>query len=200
MPNLQITSHTCGCPSLLKIRKKILLWGGPHCQKGHFWAKSAPKKPFCRPSGNELTIWLQILKAMIFLYWKMALVFGFGSKIKKRHFLAKKWLFSLFSSICHLAWLFYCLKLPYLHQTSRIRCKNLISGWPSHLDWTRSKKLRKIRKQCYQTLFLGLIAFNTQTSYKLHYDQVSWHSVSKKYGFGLFFNFSWSHQNLGVFF
>ena len=173
MPNLQITSHTCGCPSLLKIRKKILLWGGPHCQKGHFWAKSAPKKPFCRPSGNELTIWLQILKAMIFLYWKMALVFGFGSKIKKRHFLAKKWLLSLLTVFCHLAQSFYGLKLRDLCQGFRI-CQNIsISLVPTRLYWPRLEILGKIRKQCYQTLFLVLTAFYIANKCKLHSDQVS---------------------------
>ena len=89
----------------------------------------------------------------------------------------------------HLATLFYGLNLRDLSQTSGIWCKNSISGIPSQLDIPRSKKTGKIRKQCYQTLFLGLTAFYTQNNCKLHADQVSRYSITKKYDFCPFFNF-----------
>ena len=54
---------------------------------------------------------------------------------------------------------------------------------------TTLQKNGKIRKQCYQTLFFGLTAFNPQNNCKLHSDQVSRHSITKKYDFGQFFNF-----------
>ena len=124
----------------------------------------------------------------------------FLPKSKNDIFCRKKCRFSLLDGFSHLACLFYCLKLRYLHQTSGIRCENLISRCLSHLDWTRSKKLGKIRKQCYQTLFLGLMAFNTQNKCKLHSDQVSRHFISKKCDFDPFFDFSWSHPEMGIFF
>ena len=89
----------------------------------------------------------------------------------------------------HLGTLFYGLNLRDLSQTSGIWCKNPISGVPSQLDIPRSKKTGKIRKQCYQTLFLGLTAFYTQNNCKLHADQVSRYSITKKYDFCPFFNF-----------
>ena len=89
----------------------------------------------------------------------------------------------------HLATLFYGLNLRDLSQTSGIWCKNPISGIPSQLDIPRSKKTGKIRKQCYQTLFLGLTAFYAQNNCKLHADQVSRYSITKKYDFCPFFNF-----------
>ena len=70
-----------------------------------------------------------------------------------------------------------------------------ISGGIYGLDWTRLEKLGKIRKQCYQTLFFNLTPFNTPNHGKLHSDQVSRHSISKKYDFGPFFHFSWSHPD-----
>ena len=44
------------------------------------------------------------------------------------------------------------------------------------------QSLRK--KRCYQTLFLGLMAFNAQKHYKVHSDQVWRHSISKSMIFG----------------
>ena len=193
-------SHNYNCCYQLKIWKKNICGGRPHPKKCHFWPKSAKKGQIRPRSGNKCQLWQQILHALIFLCWKMTLVFDFGSKIKKRHFLPKKWLFSLLAGICHLAWFFYHLKLRYLPQTFRIRCENQISGGYSQLDWTSSKKLGKIRKQCYQTFFLGLTGFNTQNKCKLHSDQVSRHFINKKYGFRLFFDFSWSHPKMGIFF
>ena len=89
----------------------------------------------------------------------------------------------------HLATLFYGLNLRDLSQTSGIWCKNSILGIPSQLDIPRSKIKGKIRKQCYQTLFLGLTAFYAQNNCKLHADQVSRYSITKKYDFCPFFNF-----------
>ena len=124
----------------------------------------------------------------------------FWPNFKNGIFCRKKCRLSLSPGFSHLAWLFYRLKLHYLHRTSGIRCENLISGVRSQLDWPRSKKLRKIRKQCYQTLFLVLTTFTTQNKCKLHSDQVSRHSVSKKCDFDPFFDFSWSHPEMGIFF
>ena len=89
----------------------------------------------------------------------------------------------------HLATLFYGLNLRDLSQTSGIWCKNPILGVPSQLDIPHSKISGKIRNQCYLTLFRGLTAFNTQNNCKLHADQVSRHSITKKYDFCPFFNF-----------
>ena len=160
--------------------------------------------PFSSPEGS---VWQHIANPTpdsensdfsTIMMWRW--FFNFWPKSKKKIFAGKNCRFSLFVGICHLACLFYRLKLHYLHQTSGIRCEDLISGGVYHLDWTRSKKPGKIRKQCYQTLFVGLTAFTTQNKAKLHSDQVSRHSVSKKSDFKPFFDFSWSHPEMGIFF
>ena len=107
----------------------------------------------------------------------------------KIFFCPKKNVSTLLGGFHHLALFFYGLNLRDLHQASRIWCKNSISGVRSQLDWPRSKKTGKIRKQCYQTLFLSLTAFNTQTYCRLHADQVSKNLITKKYDFGPIFNF-----------
>ena len=124
----------------------------------------------------------------------------FWSKSKNGIFWQKKYSFWEKSVISHLALLFYGLYIHELGQIFRIWCETLISGGIWHLDLTRLEKPRKIRKQCYQTLFLGLTAFNTQNKSKLHSDQVSRHFISKKCDFDPFFDFSWSHPEMGIFF
>ena len=130
---------------------------------------------------------------------KNALGFLFWPKFSKTDFFCpKKDVLLLLGGIHHLAMLFYGLNLRDSHQTSGIWCEIAISGIPSQLDWPRSKKTGKIRKQCYQTLFLGLTAFNTQNKAKLQSDQVSRQSINKKYDFGQFFDFSWLHQKMAI--
>ena len=107
----------------------------------------------------------------------------------KFFFCPKKNVSTLLGGFHHLALFFYGLNLRDLHQASRIWCKIGISSCLPQLDWPRSKKTGKITKQCYQTLFLGLMGFNTANNCKLHSDQVSRHSITKKCDFGPFFNF-----------
>ena len=107
----------------------------------------------------------------------------------KIFFCPKKNVSTLLGGFHHLALFFYGLNLRDLHQASGIWCKIGISSLLPQLDWPRSKKTGKITKQCYQTLFLGLMGFNTANNCKLHSDQVSRHSVTKKCDFGPFFNF-----------
>ena len=104
------------------------------------------------------------------------------------------------AGISHLALLFYGLKIRDLSQTFGIWPNISIPSVPTRLYWPRLEKTGKIRKKCYQTLFLVLTAFNTQNKCKLHSDQVSRHSISKKYDFGPSFDFSWSHPEMGKFF
>ena len=78
--------------------------------------------------------------------------------------------------------------------------KNLNFTRSLHLYWPHQEKLGKIRKQCYQTLFHVLTPFSTQDKCKLHSDQVSRHSIGKKYYFGRSFDFSWSHPEMGIIF
>ena len=117
---------------------------------------------------------------------------------KSSFFCPEKDVLLLLGGFHHLALLFYGLYLRDLHQTSGIWCESVISEIPSPVDWPRSKKTGKIRKQCYQTLFLGLTAFNTQNKAKLQSDQVSRQSINKKYDFGQFFDFSWLHQKMAI--
>ena len=124
----------------------------------------------------------------------------FWPKSKNGIFWRKKDCFSLFGCISHLALLFYRLNIHELSQTFRNRCKILISGGPYKVYWTRLEKLWKIRKQCYQTLFLGLTTFFTQNKCKLYSDQVSRHFISKKGDFDRCFDFSWSHPEMVIFF
>ena len=107
----------------------------------------------------------------------------------KIFFCPKKNVSTLLGGFHHLALFFYGLNLRDLHQASRIWCKIGISSLLPQLDWPRSKKTGKITKQCYQTLFLGLMGFNTANNCKLHSDQVSRHSITKKCDFRPFFNF-----------
>ena len=112
---------------------------------------------------------------------KTALGCWFWPKFRKTAFFClKKDVLLLLCGINHLALLFFGLNLRDLHQTARIWCEIAISGVPYQLDWPRSKKTGKIKKQCYQTLFYGLTAFNPQNNCKLHSDQVSRHSITKK--------------------
>ena len=85
---------------------------------------------------------------------KNALGCWFWAKLSKTNFFCpKKDVLLLLGGIHHLALLFFGLNLRDLHQTSGIWCEIAISGVPPQLDWLRSKKTGKIRKQCYQTLF-----------------------------------------------
>ena len=121
---------------------------------------------------------------------KNALGFLFWPKFSKTGiFCPEKDVLLLLGGFHHLALPFYGLNLRDSHQTSGIWCEIAISGVQPQLDWPRSKKTGKIRKQCYQTLFFGLTAFNPQNNCKLHSDQVSRHSNTKKYDFGQFFVF-----------
>ena len=96
--------------------------------------------------------------------------------------------------------LFYGLKIQESDQIFRIWQKIGIWRALTRLDWPRWEKLRKIWKQCYQTLFFSLTAFNTQTYSKIHSDQVWRHSISKKYDFGPISHFSPWHPYSGIFF
>ena len=79
---------------------------------------------------------------------------GFWSKSKNGIFWRKKDSIWEKSVISHLALLFYGLYIHELGQIFRICCETLIWGGIWHLDPTRLEKPRKIRNQCYQTLFL----------------------------------------------
>ena len=58
-------------------------------------------------------------------------------------------------------------------------------------------KTGKNQKTVLPDTFLVLTPFNIQNKCKLHSDQVSRHSICKKYDFGPYFHFSWSHPENG---
>ena len=110
--------------------------------------------------GMILQIWDQISKALIFLYWKMALIFGFGVKFKKRFFLPEKNLFDHFSAgFYFIAWAVYGLNLRDLSQASGIWCKNQISGVQSQLDILRPPKNGKNQKTVLPDTFFWFDSF-----------------------------------------
>ena len=183
-----------------KTERNSYLELGPIAKKGHFW----PKYAILVSWGLRLATYCKsdsgIWKFRIFHYNKVVLVFGFLAKIQKRHFLPEKMLFFTFR------WVFP-FSMPFLSsQTSlfapnfqnQVRKPDFEVCIPLRLNTLQ--KLGKITKQCYQTLFLGLMTFTTQNKCKLHSDQVSRHSVSKKCDFDPFFDFSWSHPEMGIFF
>ena len=134
------------------------------------------------------------LSVLVIFYGKkilcLEMIFGPSWSIWDINFFClKKNVSTLLGGFHHLALFFYGLNLRDLHQASGIWCKIGISSLLPQLDWPRSKKTGKITKQCYQTLFLGLMGFNTANNCKLHSDQVSRHSITKKCDFGPFFNF-----------
>ena len=106
----------------------------------------------------------------------------------------------VFVRISHLALHFYDLNIHELAQIFWIWCEMSISGGIYGLDWTRLEKPGKIRKKCYQTLFLVLTPFNIQNKGKLHSDQVSRHSISKKYDFKRFSIFHGHTLKMGIIF
>ena len=145
-----------------------------NCQKVPKWPRYVPKNTIF----HNLTLDCENSE---FFSEKNGLCLAFGAKLSKtKFFCPKKDVLLLLGGINHLALLFYGLNLRDSHQTSGIWCEIAISGPPSQLDWPRSKKMGKIRKQCYQTLFFGLTAFNSPNCCKLLSDQVSRHSITKK--------------------
>ena len=129
--------HLCLLLPIKKPQEKVIQrWA--QSPKKPFLAKNAPKMPFSSPEGS---VWQHIANPTpdsensdfsTIMMWRW--FFNFWPKSKKKIFAGKKCRFSLFVGICHLACLFYRLKLRYLHQTSGIRCENLISGGVYHLD------------------------------------------------------------------
>ena len=79
--------------SHMKFCKKVIFNGSQHWKWHGNGQKMAEKdqKPFQRHQKVPFfTIWAQILKALIFLMWKMAFFFNFGRFLSKRIFLALK--------------------------------------------------------------------------------------------------------------
>ena len=187
-------------PPYWKSERKYYFEVGPIAKKAIFGPKVPQKSRFAVRLVMNWQSDCRFWKLWFFCIEKWPWFLVSGPKSKNGIFWQKKWLLSLLTVFCHLAQSFYGLKLRDLCQGFRI-CQNIsISLVPTRLYWPRLEILGKIRKQCYQTLFLGLMAFNTQNKCKLHSDQVSRHFISKKCDFDPFFDFSWSHPEMGIFF
>ena len=76
--------------SHMKFCKKVIFNGSQHWKwhgNGQKMAKKGQKPLRRHRKVPFFTIWAQILKALIFLIWKMALFFNFGQNSEKRFFL-----------------------------------------------------------------------------------------------------------------
>ena len=160
-------------PPYWKSERKYYFEVGPIAKKAIFGPKVPQKSRFAVRLVMNWQSDCRFWKLWFFCIEKWPWFLVSGPKSKNGIFWQKKWLLSLLTVFCHLAQSFYGLKLRDLCQGFRI-CQNIsISLVPTRLYWPRLEILGKIRKQCYQTLFLVLTAFYIANKCKLHSDQVS---------------------------